>query len=291
MMSEEENHQFEKIKQLINAALSLNDAEEYEKAKEIGLLALELDPEFSTIHVLLGLSHQGLGQNSEAESYFRKAIELDEYNENALQSLGLLLLSRDKKEEGVDYLLKYLKLNNWEDTDNVRIVVDTLDKLNRQVEAMELLKDCWENKKQPEISEDLFLRLLVFGTKDDAFIVLKEAAEISGESGEYFNLATHEMLFNRYHDAINSLEMAFSLEAELGLAEPGFSYEEYLDAGETWPEYWPDEEKLSTYEYFIAKCYLHLNEGEKALAAINRSIEIIPYKFSGDYSVKAEALI
>lgn len=68
--------------------------------------ALDLDPQLIDAHNAMGLLHAALGQNEQAETSFKRALQIEAGNSAALNNYGQFLCLRERYDEGETMLLK-----------------------------------------------------------------------------------------------------------------------------------------------------------------------------------------
>jgi len=95
----------------INAALSLRDIPDFPAALIQLQHAVQLAPEDTSVHLLLGLTYQDLGQTNEARSSFMRALELDPQSTEARQALGILLVEIEEYQQAIPILQPVFNAN------------------------------------------------------------------------------------------------------------------------------------------------------------------------------------
>lgn len=81
----------------------------YDIALEEYTLATEIDPAFAVAYNGLGLVHAALGQDSQAEQNFRRAIQLDPNNSEAHNNYGNFLCARNRIDESIKEFMEAIK--------------------------------------------------------------------------------------------------------------------------------------------------------------------------------------
>ena len=293
MMSENTEINRDKIDYLNEAALLLSKAGEDDRSLKLLGESLKLDPEYAPSYVLLGLTHQSLGNKTRAEEQFRKALDIDQYNQEALHSLGLLLISSERISEGIELLQTYIhRWANWDDSDTVKALAIAYLKSSMEDEASSLLGKAWEKSRNTEIGRRYGYHLLFNESlPDQAFMVLRLVANDTKELKDYLPLVVSLQSYERYKEAIAILKEGIECLNVVEYAEAA-SYDEYLEAGEEWPIAKDvDIESVSTLYYLLADNYLYLGEGEKALSAINDADSYSEYYDLDIYKLKIKILI
>ncbi|MFC2053173.1 tetratricopeptide repeat protein [Chloroflexota bacterium] len=279
MMSENTEINRDKIEYLNEAALLLSKAGEDDRSLVLLRESLKLDPEYAPSHVLLGLTHQSLGNITQAEEQFRKALEINQYNKEALHSLGLLFISSERIPEGIELLQTYIhQWANWDDSDTIKALANAYLKSSMEDEASSLLETAWRKSGDPEIGKQFGYHLLfIKSLPDQAEIILKWVANKTKDPDDYILLGTIYNRNGRYKEAIAILKEGIECVNIVELAEAA-SYDEYLDSGEEWPIVKDvDVEQVSTLYYLLAENYFFVNEGERALSAINSADSYTEY--------------
>jgi tetratricopeptide (TPR) repeat protein len=85
--------------------------DESTRAKEFVDIALKTNPDSSMAYAILGRYHYLEGRAEEAELSYRKSIELDPVNADALTELGNLLMEKGHYEESLEELTKATEVN------------------------------------------------------------------------------------------------------------------------------------------------------------------------------------
>ena len=95
---------------IFNSAQDLHEKGDLAGAIELYKRALKVEPNFPETEYQCGIAHLALNQNTEAESSFRKAVELRPEWTLAMTSLGSLLVQNDQFAEAERILSKVLEL-------------------------------------------------------------------------------------------------------------------------------------------------------------------------------------
>jgi len=136
---------------LVSAAIILHQAGEDERAIEILQEAIRQKADYTPAYVMLGASYQASGQMRLAEEAFRKATEIDPNNTEALQGLGLFLVSQERYPEALPYLEKQFK-KNPSDMISLDGLIDALNHLpGREKEVEAALRNAWEKSKNADL--------------------------------------------------------------------------------------------------------------------------------------------
>jgi tetratricopeptide (TPR) repeat protein len=254
-----------KVDLLNDAALKLQEAGEYQRAIELLHDSIEALPEHAPSYVSIGLAYQNLGKVELAESNFRQSVEIDPYYEQGLQSLGLFLISQGRKQEGVEWLQKYLDENQWQDAEHTQLFVSTLQDLDRSEEASIVLSEAWERTKNPEIGLILADFLKELGKIHEA-VRLYELLAYKVDDYKIFNkLGRSLIIIGQYEEAMKAFARAIEkLEHIWNYEIDEFSDNLLID--ET-----PLEELISLNYYFLAKCYLELGRYQDAIDSLSFS--------------------
>lgn len=271
---------------LIQAANRLIDAGEDKRALDLLLYMLEDPDKDAYTYSLTGLAYQSLGQIEEAETKYRKAVEIDPDLPEAMLGLGLFLISHDRKSDGAEWLRKYLELDHWQDIANVEVFVTVMSDLDKREEAVEFLSAVWEEKHNPENGLILARLFKELNRLEDTCALLELIAVMTEKYSTYYKLGFSRMLNRQYQKAISSFEQAIEqIEKIFNESDTEYYNECHIDGI-------PADERISICWYFIAQCYIYLEDGEKALDAIEQGTDYIGVEEDMyDVLVKMKALI
>jgi len=232
---------------LVSSAILLRQAGYDHKAIEVLQLAIKEDLQNTQAYVLLGALSQAIKNYDLAENYFREALVLEQNNGDALQGLGLFLISQHRYAEAIPYLEKHhLEYpNNLLSLDGL---IESYSNLpDKKDELQDTLQQIWENTENPDIGFRYARHLLDVGNPEKAQGVILSFIETSSDPNSLAELA--EVFFERKD--LRSVEKLLTKAIKLN------------------PEFergWRD----------LAKTFTELMEKEKALEAIERAISINP---------------
>ncbi len=83
----------------LNLAIAYMKERSYEKALEKLEKAKEADPNYSPVYNMFGLLYQTLGDNAQAETYFKKAININYNDSSTLNNYGRFLCQQKRIDE------------------------------------------------------------------------------------------------------------------------------------------------------------------------------------------------
>jgi len=236
---------------LVSAAISLRDAGYLQKAVEVLQDALSENPEFVPTHILLGALYQETGEDLKAETHYRWAVNLEPDNAEALQGLGLFLLSKKRYPEAFPYLEKHFQ-KQPSNSLTLGGLIECLENLpDGKNQIGTFLKKAWEDCKDWEIGVRYGRYLLDEKQYEEARETLSDVVNLKRTAQTLTLLANAYSHDGDYHSAIRFLEEAI-----------------WVDRG--FADAWKD----------LAECYFKLGEHEKALAAVEQAIAIEPKDYS-----------
>jgi Flp pilus assembly protein TadD len=200
---------------LIDAALSLQQAGEQALAIEILSLARVENPEYAPVHLLLGIAYQDLGNMDDAEISLRQALKLDPEYSEALQALGLLLSAKEKLAEAVGLLRKHLG-QEPEDPVSLKALSAALLRLGRPEEAVRFLQGSWQDTGAEEPGVQFGRLLIQLNRWSHAEEVLREVSEKRTSPRTLSEWALALTMLQRYGEACQALDRAVVLEPSAG---------------------------------------------------------------------------
>lgn len=250
----------QKLFPLMKAAYSLRQGEEYRQALALYQQVIQQAPGYSLAYVFLGLTYQELGEKAEAEKAFRQALMIDPDNSQAIQSMGLFLLSQDRFPEAIGYLTQHLKSDSANEA-TLDVLIPVLSNTNRFDEAQVILNAAWEKTKSADVARRYARFLLSFNQVEKARDFLLTAIEISPSAHLLVELALTLVIEEKYQEAIRVLEQALQLRADYDRALRG-----------------------------LAHCYTQLNDGKKAIEMADRALAIDPRHYR-NWQAKGDALL
>lgn len=246
--------------QLLKAALNLRQGGENIEALSLLEKAIQLKPDFLLAHIFLGLTYQAVDQLKEAEKSFRAALKIDSQSSEALQGLGLLLLSQNRLVESLGYLTRHLQIDPVDEA-TLNVLIPALSKAGRLAEAEAILTTAWNKTKNGDIARRYARFLLSIGQVEKAQGFLREALAVSETPHLLVELALILVIEEKYAEAIDLLQKALQLRPDYDRALRG-----------------------------LAHCYTQLNEAEKAIEMAERALAINPNHYR-NWQAKSDALL
>jgi len=178
---------------LVSSAILLRQAGYDHKAIEILHLAINEDSKNTQAYVLLGALSQAIKNYEQSEKYFREALFLEPDYSEALQGLGLFLLSQHRYAEAVPYLESHRK-NHPDNLLSLDGLIECYSYLpDKKDELQETLQQIWENTENPEIGFRYARHLLDIGNREKAQELISFFIETSSNVDSLAQLA-HEFL-------------------------------------------------------------------------------------------------
>jgi tetratricopeptide (TPR) repeat protein len=245
---------------MLRAALELREGEEYAAALDLLLKVVQLEPDLQLGYIFLGLVYQDLDNEKEAEQSFRKALSIDSQSVEALQSLGLLLLSQDRLAEAFGILRRLVNINPG-NQDVLDMLVPALVNAGRLEDADQILSDVWEKTRQEDIAVRYARFLVSIARVDQAHDFLLNALEDIESPHLLVELALTLVIEEKYSEAIAPLQRALEIRHDYDRAIRGLSH-----------------------------CYSQLNMPEKAIEEAERAIAVAPGHYR-NWQAKADALL
>ena len=179
----------------------------YEKALEKLERAREADPGYSPTYNVFGLLYQTLGDNTKAESNFKKAISLNSNDSSTLNNYGRFLCQQNRIEEAEETFLKAAK-NPLYDSPEIAITNAGL---------------CAYNNDQKEKAENYFRQALQLNSQISPALLM-----MSEMSYEQNNALSARGYLQRYQQVARhtpkSLWLGIQIENELGDKDAVSSY-------------------------------------------------------------------
>jgi tetratricopeptide (TPR) repeat protein len=244
----------------INAAVSLQQVGEYERGLELLKEACQIAPNYTPVHVSLGLAYQAKSKHQEAESAYRKAIELEPENPQALKALGLFLISQNRPAESLVWLEKYILLNPA-DGEILDAITNAFVSTNRPDEAIKMFENAWNASQDPDIGLRYTRFLFAHNKPDDARRIIEQVRKVKETPQILAEMALSEVIEGKYAEAVQSLLCAVKLDESYDRAWRG-----------------------------LAQCYAHMDQPERALDSAERALAINP-KHYRNWEAKVDALI
>lgn len=174
--------------------------------------AFSLNPELSAANVAMGLvMMEQPAKAGEAQSYFRRAIELDPRNPAPHIWMAILLASTGEAAPAIESLQNALKIDpqNWAALQELGVMHYRAADYTRAVAA-------WEQARQSSPDNARVLTNLSAGYHmldryEDAASTLQRAIEIQPAAQRFANLGTIRFFQGRYDDSVGPFEKAVEL--------------------------------------------------------------------------------
>lgn len=232
------------IELIVSAAINLHQAGKDEIAIDILQDAIKETPDFVPAHVLLGALFQSVNNFEECEASYRKALELDPINSEALQGLGLFLASQNRFSEAVPFLRAHL---DQVPTDEKSIdgIINVFRNLpDRTSEIGQILQKAWQQSRDDKVGArlarylmsrddfksargvltsivanskteqalcDLALVCINMGELDDAILYSRDAIKINPSSERAWRYLSQSYFRKRnYPEALEAIEKAIA---------------------------------------------------------------------------------
>lgn len=246
---------------LVSAAIILHQANEDQRAIEVLQEAIRQKANYTPAYVMLGASYQSSGQMQLAEEAFRKATEIDPNNTEALQGLGLFLISQERYPEALPYLEKQFK-KNPSDLISLDGLIDALNHLpGREKEVEAALKNAWEKSRNADLGIRYGRYLLDHGDPTAARTVFAAVVEVSKTARTLSELALTCFITDDCGCAIQLLQEAVAIDPQFDRAWRGLS-----------------------------QCYNTAEDYDHALETAERAIAINPNHYR-NWQAKADVLL
>jgi len=242
---------------LVEAAILLHQSEEDLLAIEILKKAICEKADYTPAYILLGTSYQEVEEFQLAEEVFRKALEIDADDAEALKGMGLFLVSQERYPEAVPYLQKQL-MKNPSDKTTIDGLIDAYDQLPEREKDIEIvLQTSWEKSKDIDLGIRYGRYLLEKGDPIAAREIFTEVLKQSKTAQILYDVAISYLLSDENNYAIQYLREAVTID----------------------PHFYPAWHRLS-------QCYLISGDYDKALEAAEGAIAINP-NFYLNWEVKS----
>jgi tetratricopeptide (TPR) repeat protein len=220
-MNKKKNTQ-SRILKLMDAALSLQQAEEWEQSNTILRKAEALDAAYPPVQLLLGINYQALEDIKAAETCLRRALDLEPDYGEALQTLGLLLAEQGRLEEAIPLLRAC-----WgQDPGNPQILEalsTALLEVGEETEALQILEKAWTQTREEEPGV-LYGRFLIqLKRLEEAETVLRAVEATCPCPRTLAELALVLLLQDRDTEAADVLEQAIELDPNFDRAWRGLA--------------------------------------------------------------------
>jgi protein O-GlcNAc transferase len=304
------------INRNFQSALAALQARKLGDAARLFESVLRVEPSHVGAVNLMGVVLMQLGRFTEAETYFRRALQLHKPSEMTLHNYGVALRALNRPAEALQRFSDALKLNpSVAETWNHR--GSTLSDLNRYEEAIaDFDKATTRNPRLAEAFQNKGKALLALGRGDEALAAFEHTLTISPSLAEAWLGRGHALGgLGRYEEALSAYDRAGVLnptfaEPSLGRGHIFVQLQRFNDALAAYdravalkpqlPQAWlvrgfmlnvfgNHREALSSYDRALAldpslaqawvgrgNVFLHLQQYDNALAAYGRALALNP---------------
>lgn len=246
---------------LVTAAMNLQQAGEFQRAIDLLQYTIQKKADYVPAYVVLGALYQSAENNEEAEKNFHKAIQIDSDNSEALQGLGLFLVSQKRYSDALPFLQKQF---NKTPVDRITLdgLLDAYNHLKRDKDVEAVLRVAWEKSRDPNWGIR-YGRYLLFEHNEPkaAQAVFEAVVNISRTARSLSELALTCFISNDCNKSIQLLQEATQIDPQFDRAWRGLS-----------------------------QCYTANEDFEKALEAAERALAIDPAQYR-NWQAKADALL
>lgn len=270
----------ERTLNLLDAALNLRQAGEFTRALEVLRDAENEAPNYAPIHLLMGLTYRDIGELDKAEAELRRAVELDRKQAEALQSLGLLLLSRSRTAEAIALLKRHLQIKP-NDPLTLKTIAAEMARAERHEEALHILKDAWHKSGGVDAGITYGRYLIRVNQRAEAESVLRELAETNPEPKTLIEWAYALVLLQEYEQAKRVLLQLVEAAPEFdrawrGLTECHISLGEFEAALEAADSALAINDRHCRNWYAKTIALMAIGRYDEALEAARKGIEHVP---------------
>ncbi len=190
--------------QLLDAAVNLQQAGEFEQALQVLIKARDLAPEYAPVHLLTAMTYQNLGRLEEAEASLRLALKLKTPYPEALRALGLLLVSQQRFDEAIPFLKSHVE-QEPDHVESLKILVSAMLKSGQQDEAIAYLHKAWESSHAEETGVQYGRLLIQLEELEKAEDVLRQVAELHPNARTLSELSLVLILQGNAQESVNVL--------------------------------------------------------------------------------------
>jgi len=220
-MNKKKNTQ-SRILKLMDAALSLQQAEEWEQSNTVLRKAEDLAPDHAPIQLLLGINYQALGDIETAERSLRRALTLDPDYGEALQTLGLLLAEQGRLEEAIP-LLRACWAQDPGNSQVLEALSSALLQVGEEEDAIRILEKAWNQTQEEEPGVLYGSFLIQLEHLEEAEAVLRAVEATCPCPRTLAELALVLLLQDRDTEAADVLEQAIELDPNFDRAWRGLA--------------------------------------------------------------------
>ncbi len=250
----------ERLLELTRVSIQLQQVGLYEDSLEILEKILRLDSEYAAAYVVRGLSLQAVNAVNDAEVSFREALKLEPTNDQAIKSLGLLLVSSNKIEDGTRYLSSYHK-RHPEDLVTLKSLVSAYTKLGKEDYILSVFEQSWQATSDIELGIQYTRFLMNQRNNEAALDIITQVVEKSTTPRTLAEQSLVLVVLQKYEQAIEILEQALELNPNFDRALRGLSF-----------------------------CYTKLGQFEEAIESANSALAI-DEKHYRNWQAKGDALL
>jgi tetratricopeptide (TPR) repeat protein len=244
----------------VNAAVNLQQVGEFERAILLLRDACQIAPNYVPAHISFGLACQATSQPREAEAAFRKAIELEPENPQALKAFGLFLGSQLRLSESLVWLKKYCDINQ-SDNEMLDAFVNALISLGRLEEAESAFQKAWQNTQDPDVGLRYTRYLFAHNKPVEARKIIEQVCKIKETPPILAELALSQVIEGQPASAVQTLQRAIKIDENYDRAWRG-----------------------------LAQCHTQLGQPSDAMDAAEHALAINPRHYR-NWQAKADALI
>jgi tetratricopeptide (TPR) repeat protein len=212
----------ERVLHLIDAALDLQQAEEYTRALEILRQAQAQAPDYAPIHLLMGLAYRDSGKFEEAEASLRQVIQLEPEQPEAIQSLGLILATQGRSREAIEFLKIHAELQP-DDAVTLKALGAELAHLGRREEGVRLLEQAWRATQNTEVGITYGRYLIRIRRWEQAEEILHQVANSAPQPHPLVEWAYALVLLEHYEGALKVLQRILDMDPSFDRAWRGVS--------------------------------------------------------------------
>ncbi len=269
----------------VEFASTLIKARQVERAIEQCKKAIELNPQSSTPHFLLGQIHKASLETGDEDKIglaiqeFRRAVELDEENFEALFYLGQLLFYSGQHEESAATFGRFIRLRpNVPKAYNYRagsliklgevhgaieVLEESLKRGGESIENLELLGRLYEETDQPAKASEVYLQALALAPTTE----LKFRAGVALARQERYGEAVE-----LFRDVVREVPAETAFQVELGKALDGSG--NFAEAAETFRGVLRTEPDNVEATYYLASSQRALGNRAEAIEGMRRLLKI-----------------
>ncbi|MFN2455548.1 MAG: tetratricopeptide repeat protein [Pyrinomonadaceae bacterium] len=251
--------------------------------------ALVLDPNLAQVHVSMGMAYYGTERIDRAIEEFTRAIELQPLNDDAHRWLARCYMQKGAMDDALDCFHKAIEIRPgyWDNYNRLGIYYYTLGRYQDAAEQFRRVITIQPDKYHGY--DNLGAMYCLLGLYEDAVAMHRRAIEIHPAAMAYSNLGNDYFYLGRYDEAIEAYENAIELEPKHDIR--------YRNLGDAYLHTGRKQDAAEQFKFAIklldealnvrpdnaqllgrlAICHAKLNNGQEALATIERAITIEPH--------------